>query len=180
MRRQSTPLPARSGPTGRHICVRGSQRSPGPRGLLLAALLTVLSVVAVGCGSGSTTTSTATSTPAATTPAAATPTTSAPATTTAAVASGLSGTWKGQYGGGYSGTFVLKWQQSESNLSGTIKLSAPASTLNIHGTLSGSSISFGTVGSLAITYSGTVSGNSMSGNYQVAGSSGGSWSASKS
>jgi len=171
MRRQSTSLPARRGLRG-----RGVQRSPGSRALLLATSLAVLSVAAVGCGSSNnTTTSTGTSTPA-TTPAATAPATSTPAAT----ANSLTGTWKGQYGGTYSGTFVLKWQQSGSNLSGTISLSAPAGTLNIHGTLSGSSISFGTVGSLAITYSGSVSGNSMSGNYQVAGSPGGSWSASKS
>jgi len=40
-------------------------------------------------------------------------------------------------------------------------------------------IRFGTVGSLAITYSGSVSGNSMSGTYQVGGSNGCPWSASK-
>jgi hypothetical protein len=43
-------------------------------------------------------------------------------------------------------------------------------------------ISFGTVGSQAITYSGSVSGDSMSGTYKVQtpnGSVGGSWSATK-
>jgi hypothetical protein len=64
-------------------------------------------------------------------------------------------------------------------LSGTIKLSAPASTLPVHGTLASGSIRFGTVGSVAITYTGSISGSSMSGSYQVAGSSGGSWSANK-
>ena len=43
----------------------------------------------------------------------------------------------------------------------------------------GASIQFGTVGSTAITYAGTVSGSSMSGNYQVGGSAGGPWSASQ-
>ena len=50
-------------------------------------------------------------------------------------------------------------------------------------TVNGSAITFGTVGSTAITYSGTVSGNSMSGNYQVQGgssSASGTWSATKS
>jgi hypothetical protein len=46
--------------------------------------------------------------------------------------------------------------------------------------VSGGSIRFGTVGSAAITYTGSVSGTSMSGTYQVAGSPGGSWSATKS
>jgi hypothetical protein len=43
----------------------------------------------------------------------------------------------------------------------------------------GGAIQFGTVGSAAITYSGSVSGNSMSGTYQVANGGSGSWSASK-
>ena len=51
-------------------------------------------------------------------------------------------------------------------------------TPSVNGTVSGSSIRFGTVGSSAITYTGTVSGNSMSGSYQTPGG-GGSWSAHK-
>jgi hypothetical protein len=116
------------------------------------------------------------------TPGVTAPTTSAPASTTAPAASGLSGTWPGRYSGAYQGTFTLHWQQSGSNLSGTIKLSAPASTLPIHGTVEGDAIRFGTVGSVGIRYSGTVSGNSMSGTYKVktgSGSTGGPWSASR-
>jgi hypothetical protein len=94
----------------------------------------------------------------------------------------LSGTWNGQYSGAYTGTFKLTWQQNSSTLSGTIELST-AGTLPIHGTVQGSSIHFGTVGSTAIMYSGSVSGNSMSGSYQVqAGGNGtqnGTWSASR-
>ena len=56
-------------------------------------------------------------------------------------------------------------------------LSAPADTLSLNGTISGTRIRFGTVGSTAITYSGTVSGRSMSGTYQVNGANGGNWSA---
>jgi len=183
MRRQST-YTTRIRPTERQGHARGADRPRRRRGLPAIASLAALSLVAAGCGSSSTATSTSPSTPATTSPAAATPTTAtattpAPATTAPAGASDLSGTWKGQYGGAYSGTFVLNWQQSGTNLSGTIRLSTPASTLNIHGKLSGNAISFGTVGSLAITYSGTVSGSSMSGSYQVAGTGGGSWSASK-
>jgi hypothetical protein len=95
----------------------------------------------------------------------------------------LSGSWSGHYGGAFQGTFTLNWQQSGSNLNGSIQLSAPATTLNINGSLTGSSIRFGTVGAFGITYTGSVSGHSMSGNYTVAAgssSSGGSWSASKS
>lgn len=103
-----------------------------------------------------------------------------PTTSSSPSATGtLSGTWNGQYGGSYSGTFVLNWTQTGSALSGTIKLSNPASTFPIHGSLSGTSISFGTVGSTNITYTGAVSGTSMSGHYQVAAGGGGSWSAAK-
>ena len=48
--------------------------------------------------------------------------------------------------------------------------------------MNGGTISFGTVGSQAITYSGSVAGGSMSGTYKVQtpnGSVGGSWSATK-
>ena len=115
-------------------------------------------------------------------PAAATSAASAPAATSSAPAAGaLSGTWNGQYGGAYSGTFTLHWQQNSTKLSGTIELST-AGTVPIHGTVQGSSIHFGTVGSTDITYSGSVSGNSMSGNYQVHAGNGtqnGTWSASR-
>jgi hypothetical protein len=106
------------------------------------------------------------------------PSSSAPATTTPA-AGALSGPWNGQYGGSYQGTFVLHWRQSGSGLNGLINISAPAATLSIHGRLAGSAIQFGTVGSYRITYSGTVSGTSMSGTYQVDGGRGGTWTASK-
>jgi hypothetical protein len=89
----------------------------------------------------------------------------------------LSGTWSGQYSGTFSGTFTLNWQQSGSTLSGTIDLST-GGTDTINGTVNGSSIQFGTVGSAAITYTGTVSGNSMSGTYKTP-AGGGSWSAHK-
>ena len=92
-------------------------------------------------------------------------------------ASILSGTWSGQYSGGYNGTFTLHWTQSGSKLTGTIKLSQPSGTFSINGSVRGSAISFGAVGAGA-TYTGSVSGKSMSGNYQAA-PKGGSWSAKK-
>lgn len=108
-----------------------------------------------------------------------TPATAA-ATATPGSTGGLSGKWSGTYSGTFAGTFTLNWQQSSSTLSGTIDLST-GGTDPISGTVNGSSIQFGTVGgSQAITYSGSVSGNTMSGSYQVkAGSSSGSgnWSA---
>lgn len=64
-----------------------------------------------------------------------------------------------------------------------IHLSYPDTAEHISGTFTGGNIRFGTVGSgAAITYSGTVSGNSMSGTYQVNDSGGdqGQWNANKS
>jgi hypothetical protein len=90
----------------------------------------------------------------------------------------LSGSWSGKYRGAYHGTFTLHWTQSGSKLSGTISLSTQRSKLNLNGTVRGSTIRFGTVGSAAITYSGSVSGKSMSGTYHTPGG-GGPWSAHK-
>lgn len=116
--------------------------------------------------------------------AAASPTaTSAPPPTAAPTSSaGLTGTWKGSYSGSYSGTIRLTWRQSGSHLSGTIDVSGVGGSIPIHGTVDGSAIKFGTVGSTEITYSGSVSGSSMSGTYHIkttSGSVGGSWSASR-
>ena len=105
---------------------------------------------------------------------------SAPASSAPASAGSLSGTWDGRYGGAYTGTFVLHWRQSGSKLDGSIHISSPDSSLSIHGTVANGAIRFGTVGSYAITYSGSVSGGSMSGTYTAGGAQGGNWSASKS
>ena len=81
------------------------------------------------------------------------------------------------YSGAYQGTFILNWKQSGSSLSGKIKLSSPGVTLGIRGKVSGdNSIQFGAVG--FVTYSGSVSGNSMPGTYQSP-RGGGTWSATK-
>ena len=99
---------------------------------------------------------------------------------TRAAQSSLSGAWSGNYSGAYHGTFTLQWTQRGSKLSGTIKLStSPGAKLALTGTVRGSTIRFGTVGSQAITYSGSVSGKSMSGTYKTPGG-GGPWSAHKS
>jgi hypothetical protein len=140
-------------------------------GLLLAGALSVLLVVGVGCSSSSkakatTTTSTA--------PAAEGSTTGGAATATG----GLSGTWSGSYHGAAEGTFTLTWQQSGSELTGTIDLS-DTGTSDISGSVNGSDIHFGTLGGGAITYSGSVSGDSMSGSY-TSPIGNGSWTATKS
>src|SRR5438270_4159252 len=124
--------------------------------------------------------SASTSQPPVSVPATSAATSAAPSSSSAAAAA-LSGTWNGKYSGSFSGTFVLNWAQSSSKLTGTIKLSTPSVSVPINGTVSGGRIQFGTVGSTAITYSGSVSGNSMSGQYQVNGGAGGSgsWTAVK-
>lgn len=104
--------------------------------------------------------------------------TPAAATNSRTTGDSLTGTWSGTYRGAYHGTFTLHWTQSKSRLIGTIKLSNVGRT-NITGTVRGSTIRFGTVGNAsAITYSGSVSGTSMSGTYKTGGA-GGSWSAHK-
>ena len=168
------PAPGRNEPIGAHIPRRGSSWSPLSSVLLSAALVASLAPM-VACSSNSTTT------PTTTTAAVANPTTTTPAS--GAPSADLSGTWSGQYSGAFTGTFTLTWQQSGSTLSGTIKLSSGQNP-NINGTVTGNTIRFGTVGgSTAITYSGTVSGSSMSGTYTVKTTStssvGGSWSANK-
>jgi len=106
------------------------------------------------------------------------PIAAASASRAGATAGSLSGTWSGTYGGAYRGTFVVHWRQTGSQLRGTIKLSNPKTEPGITGSVHGSRIRFGTVGSAAITYSGSVSGKSMSGTYHTPGG-GGSWSAHK-
>ena len=91
--------------------------------------------------------------------------------------SNLAGTWAGKYSGAYSGTFTLRWTQSGSKLRGTIALSYPRGKYPISGSVNGSAISFGAVGAGA-TYTGSVSGKSMSGRYKTP-QGGGKWSARK-
>jgi hypothetical protein len=119
--------------------------------------------------------------PSAAAPAASSAAPAAAAPAAAAAASGLSGKWSGQYSGAFAGTFNLNWRQSGSKLNGFIQLSSPGTSQPINGSVAGSTIRFGTVGSSAITYTGTVSGNSMSGTYRVHDGAGsrGNWSASK-
>jgi hypothetical protein len=155
-----------------------------PRRLVLGMTATAaLAMTLAACSGSGSNTAQVTATQSAKAKSAAAPATSAPAQ--AAAASGLSGKWRGQYSGAYQGHFLLRWHQSGSRLTGTIALSAPArGTVPIHGTVQGSTIKFGTVGSEDITYSGSVSGSSMSGTWQIKGAGGaaggGPWSASRS
>jgi hypothetical protein len=176
---------------GKTMRIQGNasgRRSVIAGGTVAAALAMTLTA----CSGTSSTLPPATSTPqtAATPVASVAATTSAPASASApasssppVAASGLSGTWSGQYSGASQGNFTLNWTQSGSALSGTIELEADGTSMPIHGTIVGDSIQFGTVGSTGITYKGTVSGNSMSGTYQLASNGttfSGPWTAAKS
>ncbi|HVC05206.1 MAG TPA: hypothetical protein VND88_11075, partial [Candidatus Acidoferrales bacterium] len=100
-------------------------------------------------------------------------------TPTAAPVAQVAGSWTGQYSGPFKGTFTLTWNQTGSTVNGAIQLSSPPDNLRITGALSGNAISFGAVG--VVAYTGTVSGNSMSGSYvDRANGQTGTWSASKS
>jgi hypothetical protein len=147
-------------------------------GVRLIAVVSATALLVAGCGGSSSASSSTAKPPAATSHAAKVKPAATSKPAAKASAGALSGTWSGQYGGSYNGTFNLNWKQSGAALSGTIKLSTPSSTMSIHGTTNGGAIRFGTVGGVAITYSGTVSGDSMSGNYNTP-AGGGSWSANK-
>ena len=157
----------------------------GRPGRLVPAMTTaaILAVTLAACSSpGSTATQVTGKQRSPAAPTAAAPAASSPAPAAAAAASGLTGKWAGRYGGSYQGTFKLHWHQSGSKLKGFIQLSNPGINVPINGSVAGSSIRFGTVGSYGITYSGTVSGKSMSGTYQVSNGAAGTghWSAAKS
>jgi len=155
-----------------------------PRRLVIGMTATAaLAMTLAACSSSSNGTAQVTATQPAKANSAAAPAASAPAQP--AASSGLSGKWRGQYSGAYQGHFTLRWHQSGSKLIGTISISSLGhGTIPIHGTVQGSTIKFGTVGSQDVTYSGSASGNSMSGTWQIKGPSGpaggGPWSASKS
>ena len=100
------------------------------------------------------------------------------ATPSAPMSSSLAGTWSGQYSGAFSGTFTLTWTQQGSVLTGSITLSNPSGKYSVGGSVNGTAIKFGAVGAGA-TYTGKVSGTSMSGTYNSP-KGGGSWSAHKS
>lgn len=90
----------------------------------------------------------------------------------------LAGTWVGSYSGAFSGTFRFTWAQTGTTLTGSIHLSNPVGKYGITGKVGRKGgISFGVVGAGA-TYTGTVSGNSMSGSYKSP-QGNGTWSAHK-
>ena len=182
MRPQFTTPAHTPGPRDRGACHRPSSRLRAS--VLLTAAVPVIALLAAGCSSGSASSggASASGVAAAAKSAEATTSTAAPAvasTTSPPTAGDLTGTWNGTYNGSYSGTFTVKWTQSGSGVNGTIALPSVGTTEQLNGTVSGDKITFGTVGSFAVTYSGTFSGSSMSGTYNVGGSPAGNWSAAK-
>jgi hypothetical protein len=89
----------------------------------------------------------------------------------------LAGNWSGHYHGAVTGTFRLHWRLAKSKLIGTITLSNPKGTYAIGGSVHGKAIKFGAVG-VGATYTGRVSGRSMSGTWKSP-EGGGTWSARK-
>jgi hypothetical protein len=156
----------------------GSRRM---RKMLMLVVVLLPAALVAGCsGSSGATSSSTPASPSSPTPSSTASTPSSPSTPASSDAAALSGTWSGHYSGAYRGTFTLTWTGSGSKLTGTIKLSTPPNTLHLTGAVKGNTITFGTVGSSAITYTGKVSGDSMAGTYRVGGSPGGPWSATRS
>jgi hypothetical protein len=137
----------------------------------------VVAIGLSGCGSGSSSSAPSSGAGASALSAAVSSASSAvsSAASSAQQAVGLSGKWTGKYDGTFSGTFTLTWVQAGSKLAGKINLST-SGTVPVNGTVDGNAIKFGTVGSTAVKYTGTVSGDSMSGSYSTP-SGGGDWSA---
>ena len=100
----------------------------------------------------------------------------AASSTPAAATAALTGKWSGTYSGTFTGTFTLTWTESSGKLTGTIDLST-SGTVPLNGTVAGNQITFGTVGSTAVTYTGTVSGDTMSGTYTAGSAGTGTWQA---
>jgi hypothetical protein len=102
--------------------------------------------------------------------------------------SDLSGNWTGTWTDTSpdhsTGSFQLRWQEQGTALTGTIVVNGTRCLTNgtITGGLNGDTISFGAVaGQVVVTYTGKVSGTTMSGTYGTAcGNAVGTWQASKS
>lgn len=149
----------------------------------------VLLIVVAGCSKSAdqTKASDVTNPPPTSANANATSATAAASATTSPTATGLTGAWPGEWQNttpdASRGTFRIQWTQSGSALSGTITITGtPCLTGgSINGSLSGSALNFGVVtGQSQVSYTGTVSGNTMSGTYTTScGNAQGTWKATK-
>jgi hypothetical protein len=141
----------------------------------------------IGCGvllaaCSSSSSSSAASTPAEATSAA--PSSSSFSSTGSPVSSStVDGKWNGSYtpSGGGSGDFSVTFTQTGSSLDGTLSISvACLDGAKVTGKVNGDSIDFGSVqGQCSVDYKGKISGDQMSGTYDVGGGVGGTWKASK-
>jgi len=95
----------------------------------------------------------------------------------------VDGKWNGSYtpSGGGSGDFSVTFTQTGSSLDGTLSISvACLDGAKVTGKVNGDSIDFGSVqGQCSVDYKGKISGDQMSGTYDVGGGVGGTWKASK-
>jgi len=95
----------------------------------------------------------------------------------------VDGKWNGSYqpNGGGSGDFSVTFTQTGSSLDGTLSISvACLDGAKVTGKVNGDSIDFGSVqGQCSVDYKGKISGDQMSGTYDVGGGVGGTWKASK-
>ena len=155
---------------------------PAPPRMFGALLL--CGALLAGCSSSSSTDSTATSSSA---PGGSAESTGAPVSSTPPSggdsASALTGTWNGKWqsSADASGTFSVTFTQTSPSLNGTLSISvACLDGAKVTGTVSGSSIEFGSVkGQCDINYKGSIEGDQMSGTYGLSGAAGGTWKASK-
>jgi hypothetical protein len=155
---------------------------PAPPRMFGALLL--CGALLAGCSSTSTTSSSTTSSSA---PGGVTESTGAPMSSTPTSGgdstSALTGTWNGTWrsSSDASGTFSVTFTQTSPSLNGTLSISvACLDGAKVTGTVSGSSIEFGSVkGQCDISYKGSIDGDQMSGTYDLSGAAGGTWKASK-
>jgi hypothetical protein len=152
-------------------------------GLRICGAVIVCVVLLAACSSSSSTASTSTPPAGSTEPSAAPSSSSFSATGSPVSTSGIDGKWNGnwQATGGGSGTFAVTFSQSGQSLNGTLSISvACLDGAKVTGEVKGDSIEFGSVkGQCSVEYKGTITGDQMSGTYEIAQGVGGTWKATK-
>ena len=138
----------------------------------------------IGCGLLLAACSSSSSSSAASTPPEATSAASSFSSTGSPVSSStVDGKWNGSYqpSGGGSGDFSVTFTQTGSSLDGTLSIAVQClDGAKVTGKVNGDSIDFGSVqGQCSVDYKGKISGDQMSGTYDVGGGVGGTWKASK-
>jgi hypothetical protein len=150
-----------------------------------AILVTACLLLSSGCsssGNGKASTSTP-NTASATSSSAAAPSSAASSTAASSPAAEdkIAGTWNGTFTGGTSsGMFKVVFTQQGETIAGNITITGNGGNAQgpIRGKLTGSNITFGAVGGTAISFTGSFSGNSMSGTYR-SGTDTGTWKATR-